>query len=361
MPDSPLAVVTGGSGFVGRHVVRALLDDKATAWRVAVLDIRPYTHESDVAADAGRVSARVGDLTVLGDVLSACTGASLVVHTATANPLDNSNQRLMQRVNVDGTRNVVEACKQCAVPRLVYLSSASIVFDGSDLVGVDETHPYPPSYIDYYSRTKAEAEKLVLAANHPPSLSTCALRPSAIFGPGDLVFIPRLAEIGAAGKSKYAIGDGTPIWDFTYVTNVSSACVKAAAALGLPDSPVAGQAYFITNCEPRPCWAFFGAIHSHLGYPPPTVHIPASLCYLIAVVIELILAVLRPVYKPKRAPSFSRQRVALMTSSRTFSCKKAKADFGYVPLVSIDDGIDRTIAHFSHLIVPPAHPASKMD
>jgi nucleoside-diphosphate-sugar epimerase len=334
MTEGPLAVVTGGAGFVGRHVIRALLDDKTCTWRVAVLDIRPYEHVSDVDSDAGRLTSRTGDLTVLGDVLAAFGGAELVIHTATANPLDNTNERLMQRVNVDGTRNVVEACKQCEVKRLVYLSSASIVFDGSDLFNVDETRPYPSSYIDYYSYTKAEGEKLVLAANSPPMLSTCSLRPSAIFGPGDLVMVPRLAEIGAAGKSKYAIGDGKPIWDFTYVTNVSFACMKAATALSMSNSPVAGQAYFVTNCEPRPCWGFFGSIHSRLS-------------------------LLRPIYKPKQPPSLSRQRVKLMTSTRTFSCKKARADFNYVPPVSMDEGLDRTIAHFTHLVA--AAPTKKVN
>jgi nucleoside-diphosphate-sugar epimerase len=379
-PARPLCVVTGGAGFVGRHIVRALLDDHrddirpvppqaATPgappgaqppprWRVVVLDLAPYVHDhhhhqQPSGEEPNPVHAVAGDITRLGDVVAAFAGASLVIHAATANPLDNKNVDLMWRVNVDGTKNVVEACKQCAVHRLVFVSSASVVFDGSSMLRVDETRPHPTRYIDYYSMTKAEAEKFVLAANKP-ALATCAIRPSAVFGEGDRVFLPRVAEVGRNGKSKFAIGDGTTLWDFTYAGNVAHACLAAAAKLA-PDSPLAGQAYFVTNADPRPCWHVFGTIQSKLGYPPPSIFIPVWICYILATIVDCILALIKPIYAPAKPPSFSRERVRLLTCHRTFSCDKAKRDFGYVPQVSMDEALDRTIASYPELAAPTLH------
>lgn len=347
LPDSltcdgsrPVVVVTGGAGFVGQHIVQAFLDDKAVDWQVVVFDLQRFEVEKD-----GKVSSRIGDLTRLGDVVSAFSEALLVVHAATANPLDNKNLRLMTRVNIEGTKNVIEACKQCHVRRLIYISSASVVFDGKDLLNVTERTPYPVRFIDFYSWTKAEAEKLVLAASKP-SLVTCSLRPSAVIGEGDKTFVPRLIEAGRSGKSKYVIGDGSSLWDFTYVGNVSYACLKLGRALEDPNSTCAGQAYFVTNREPRRFWEVTGILTSRLGYPPPSIHIPTIFCLVIAVILEIVLFLLKPLYVPKKPPTISRQRIALLTCSRVFSCDKAKQDFGYDPPVSMDEAIDRTVSYF---------------
>lgn len=336
-----VVVVTGGAGFVGQHIVQLFAQDESVDWKVVVFDLIPFDHEIDK-----KVSSIVGDLTRLGDVVAAFSTAHLVVHAATASPLDNKNQALMTRVNIDGTKNVVEACKQCHVRHLIYISSASVVFDGHDLLNVTEQQPFPKSFMDYYSWTKAEGEKLVLAANNKSSLITCAIRPSAVFGEGDRAFVPRLVEAGRSGKSKYLIGDGSPLWDFTYVGNISLACLQLAHALDASELVCAGQAYFVTNCEPRRFWEVSGILTSRLGYPPPSIHIPAALCFVLAFVLEVILLLLRPVYVPKKPLTFSRQRIALLTTSRTFSCDKARRDFGYRPRVSMDDAIDRTIEYF---------------
>ena len=253
----------------------------------------------------------------------------------------------MVAVNVEGTRNIIEACKQCRVKVLVHVSSASVVYNGELLDGVDETYPFPEEYRDHYSHTKAQAERLVLSASRGP-LATCALRPSAIFGPRDRAYLPRLIEAARAGKSKYIIGTGRNMWDMTYVENIAGACVDVAERL-VPRSNVAGQAYFITNCEPVPFWKYSGNLLEGLGYERPRIPLPFWLCFAIACIVEGILFLLRPWYKPRQPPSLSRARVRLLTTSRTFSCAKAKRDFGYEPQFDMEEAATKTIEYFKRL------------
>lgn len=342
-------VVTGGSGFVGKHLVRALLTSDQPPSQIAVFDLRPYQHDDPKTAHI--IEATTGSVTCLGDLIRAFRCADLVFHCVCANPMDDQNEALMWRVNVDGTKNVIEACKQCQVPKLVYLSSASVVFDGSHMRDVDESQPYPSRYVDYYSRTKAEAERLVLAANKDTML-TCALRPSSIFGEEDPLYVPRLIEAGRQSKSRYIIGNGKTKWEFTYVGNVASACVKAAEKLTV-GSPVGGQAYFITNDETTVLWEHMGIMLGALGYDVPRIHIPYLLCYVLASIIGFILFLISPVYKPKKPPTFNKHRVMLLTTDRSISCEKAKRHFGYFPSVSMDEANRRTIEYFRPEAAPP--------
>lgn len=332
-------LVTGGSGFLGRHLVRKLISKQS---HVVVFDLRQFTPEDP--SNAPFITSRVGTITQLGDVVSACRDVDVVFHCVSADPLASNNELLMWSINVEGTKNVIEACKQCTVPKLVFVSSASVVFDGSHMLNTDESRPYPRVYIDFYSKSKAEAERLVLAASRD-SLLTCSLRPSAIFGEGDPAFLPRLIEAGKQGKTKYIIGDGKTMWEFTYVGNIADACIQAAEHL-VPGSKVAGQAYFITNDETTLFWSQCGVILGKLGYPKPSVSIPFALCYVIATIVELILLLLSPMYKPARPPTFTRHRVMLLNTHRQLSCAKAKRDFGYKPAVSMEEGIDRTVQFF---------------
>lgn len=337
------SLVTGGSGFLGRHLVRKLLS--CSNHSVVVFDLRAYVHDDPETKD--RVIAKTGTITQVGDVVSACKDVETVYHCVSADPMASRNEKLMWSVNVEGTKNVIEACKQCEVKKLVFVSTASVVFDGSPMMGIDESRPYAKSFIDFYSKSKAEAEKLILMANRAP-LATVAVRPSSIFGEGDPTFVPRLVDAGKKGKTKYIIGNGKTLWEFTYVGNIADACIKVAGVLE-PGSSVAGQAYFITNDETTLFWEQCGVILGALGYPKPSICIPFAVCYLAAVLIELILLVLSPIYRPATPPTFTRHRIMLLTTHRKLSCEKAKKDFGYKPQVSMEEGIRRTIEHFKHL------------
>ncbi|KAF8068313.1 Nsdhl [Scenedesmus sp. PABB004] len=347
-PKKRTALVVGGAGFLGQHVVRQL--SESGRYDVRVFDIRP--------AGLPGVESVVGDIRRPADVAAAVEGVDVVIHVATATPTSENalNKTLMDEVNVAGTANVIAACRAAGVRALVYTSSASVVFDGRDLMGVDETTPYTTRPMDYYTQTKVAGEKLALAANGP-DLAVVALRPSGIFGEGDTVMVPTFVRQARAGKMKYIIGPGTNVWDFTYVGNVAQAHVLAADKL-CPGGPLAGQALFVTNQEPVPFWAFTGDVLSGLGYPRPSVRLPLALILAVAMIFEYII---RPLLRPIKELStdFTVFRVRIVTRQRAFSCARARDLLGYVPAVSIAEGVSRTCAHFAHLRNPDAPPPAE--
>lgn len=335
-------LVVGGAGFLGRHIVRQLLDHPRFGKHVRVFDLRD-------PQIAGVERAITGDLRKAEDVVAAVEGVDVVVHVATATPTSENalDKELMDGVNVRGTYNVVEACRHAGVRRLVYTSSASVVFTGDDLDGVDEAStPYASKPHDHYTATKIEGERIVLAANGA-RLATCALRPSGIFGEGDTVMVPTMVRQAKAGKMKYIIGTGRNLWDLTYVGNVAQAHVLAAERLEV-GSPAAGQAFFVTNQEPVPFWRFTGDLLEGLGYERPSKRLPLGLVLAIAMMFEYII---RPLLSPfvKLSSDFTVFRVRIVTRQRAFCGDKARTLLGYVPRTSVSEGLARTVAHFSHL------------
>lgn len=334
-----VALVVGGAGFLGRHIARQLLEGRRYS-SVRVFDIRP--------CGLPGADERIGDLRKYDDVVAAVQGADVVIHVATATPTsENSlNRKLMDDVNVTGLQHVIDACKASGVRKLVYTSSASVVFEGQDLVDVDESLPYASRPMDYYTETKIKGEKMALEANGP-DLATCALRPSGIFGEGDTVMVPTLVRQARAGKMKYIIGDGKNKWDLTYVGNVAQAHLLAAEELS-PGSPVSGQAFFITNQEPVPFWDFTGDLLEGLGYRRPSIHLPLALILVIAMLFEYVI---RPLLRPIKelTTDFTVFRVRIVTRQRAFSSAKARRLLGYTPATPLKEGIRRTVEHFEHL------------
>lgn len=340
------ALVTGGAGFLGRHVVQQLLD--SGKYEVTVFDIRPLDNPKPHASI-------VGDLRKPDDVQAAVQGMDVVFHIATAAPTGENalNIALMNGVNVDGTRHLLDACVAANVPRVVYTSSASVVFDGKPLVMAAEVDtPYASRPMDHYTRTKIEGEQMVLEANGRKladgagQLSTVALRPSGIFGEGDMVFVPTLVRNARRGKMKYVLGDGRNECDFTYAGNVAHAHLLAADALATHGSAVAGKAYFITNNEPRPFWTMMGDMCEGLGYARPRIHLPVLLVMFIAMVFEyVIMPLLRMLGKEVRS-DFTVNRILIATTNRTFSTARAQKDFAYAPQLGMREAIAKTLASF---------------
>ncbi|CAO2839373.1 unnamed protein product [Amaranthus hypochondriacus] len=348
-------VVTGGRGFAARHLVARLIRDEIFCVRIADLgpSIKLDSYEEGTLGKALR-SARAQyvsiDLRDKATVLKACQGAHVVFHMAAPDSSIN-NYNLHYSVNVQGTKNVIEACIELQVKKLIYTSSPSVVFDGvHEILNGDESLPYPVKHNDVYSATKAEGEALVLKANGKNGLLTCCIRPSTIFGPGDKLFVPSLVDAARAGKSKFLIGDGNNMYDVTYVENVAHAHICAERALsseGTVAEEAAGQAYFITNMEPIRFWEFMSLILEGLGYERPRIKIPAFVMMPIAYLVLFIYTLLAPF--GMKVPQLTPSRVRLLSRSRTFNCSKAKDRLGYIPIVSLQEGIERTIEAYSHL------------
>nr|XP_043637110.1 3beta-hydroxysteroid-dehydrogenase/decarboxylase-like [Erigeron canadensis] len=304
------------------------------------------------ALHSGRAEYVCMDLRNKSQVYKACDGVEVVFHMAAPDSSINNHQ-LHYSVNVHGTKNIIDACTVLNVKRLIYTSSPSVIFDGSHGIfnGV-EGLPYPAKHIDSYSSTKAEGEALVIKANGMNGLLTCCIRPSSIFGPGDRLFVPSLVAAARAGKSKFIIGNGKNMYDFTYVENVAHAHVCAERALasgGTVSKRAAGEAYFITNMEPIRFWEFISLILAGLGYERPKIKIPAFVMMLIAHLVKRIYHLLAP-YGMK-VPQLTPSRITLLSCHRTFSSFKATDRLGYRPIVPLQEGLKRTIESFSDLSV----------
>ncbi|KAK4422331.1 3beta-hydroxysteroid-dehydrogenase/decarboxylase isoform 2 [Sesamum alatum] len=349
-------VVTGGRGFAARHLVLMLI--KYDMFCVRIADLGPTVQldpdeENDVIGEAlksGRAQYVSADLRVKSQVLEACRGAEVVFHMAAPDSSINNHQ-LHYSVNVQGTKNIIDACIELKVKRLIYTSSPSVIFDGvHGIFNGNESLPYPSKHNDSYSATKAEAEALVIKANGSNGLLTCCIRPSSIFGPGDKLLVPSLVAAARAGKSKFIIGDGKNMYDFTYVENVAHAHVCAERALASEKTVAeraAGQAYFITNKEPIRFWDFMSLILEGLGYERPKIKIPACVMMPIALMVELIYKILAP-YGMK-VPQLTPSRLRLLSRNRTFDCSKAHDRLGYIPIVPLQEGLRRTIESYPHL------------
>jgi nucleoside-diphosphate-sugar epimerase len=238
------------------------------------------------------------------------------------------------RANVVGTENVVNACLQAGIRRLVYTSSPSVVFGGRDMEGVDESVPYPASYEAPYPQTKALAERLVLAANGA-ALATVALRPHLIWGPGDNHLVPRILARGQSGRLR-RIGRESKLIDSVYIDNAAEAHLLAADRLG-PGSPLAGKAYFISNGEPVPIWDLVNNILAAGGLPPVTRSVPKWLAMTAGWVLERLYCVLWPDAEPPMTRFLARE----LATAHWFTITAARRDLGYAPRVSIEEGLRR--------------------
>ncbi|KAH9480459.1 Sterol-4-alpha-carboxylate 3-dehydrogenase, decarboxylating [Psilocybe cubensis] len=216
-------MVIGGNGFLGRHIVQQLLDRGDI---VSVFDI--VERYNDVAFYAGDISNQESVASALRS-----SGTTCIIHTASPHATLN-NPALFHKVNVEGTKAVIAAAVETKVRKLVFTSSAGVVFNGEDIMDADERLPFPDVPMDAYNDTKAQAERAVLEANGKGGLLTVALRPAGIFGPGDRQVMSGLYQVYERGQTHFQIGDNTNLFDWTYVGNVAYAHLLAADKLETP-------------------------------------------------------------------------------------------------------------------------------
>ncbi|MGY8766924.1 MAG: NAD-dependent epimerase/dehydratase family protein [Pirellulales bacterium] len=321
------ALVTGGGGFLGRYIVEQLL---ARGDEVRVLGRRKY----DDLANAG-VDCIQGDVSDKSIVMQACEGQDTVFHTAAIAGIWGRWEDY-HRINTLGTSNVIESCKANKVSKLVYTSSPSVTFDGSDQNGINESVPYPARWLSHYPRSKAIAEQEVLEASLSGDLATCALRPHLIWGPRDTHLIPRLLDRAKQGKLRI-IGSGENLVDMVYVENAATAHIQAANALS-PDSQVAGKAYFISQGEPVNCWDWINDILQLAKIPKLRRKVPAKLAYLAGGTLEGVYRIARIF---DREPRMTRFLAAQLSTNHYFDLSNAQNDFGYQPAISTEEGMQR--------------------
>jgi len=317
------ALVTGGGGFLGSAMVRQL---RARGDEVVSFSRAEYPHLTALG-----VEQRRGDLSDLSALVDAATGCDIVFHVAAKAGVWGSFQEYYL-ANVAGTENVIAACRILSIGRLVYTGSPSVVFDGSDVEGGDESLPYPKHFEAHYPHTKALAEKAVLAANSR-ALATVSLRPHLIWGPGDNHLVPRIVAKARSGKLR-RIGRRHCFVDTVYVENAAEAHLNAADRL-TPGAPPAGKPYFISNGEPLPLWDMVNRILDAAGLPPETRSVSPLLAYVAGTVCEAIWKSMRLTGEPPMTRFVARE----LATAHWFDISAARKDLGYSPRISMDEGL----------------------
>ncbi|KAM4603124.1 short-chain dehydrogenase/reductase family 42E member 1 [Polymixia lowei] len=325
-------LITGGSGYFGYRLACSLYKKGA---KIILFDVTPPSQEMP----EGVVFLR-GDIREYAQVEKAVAGVDCVFHIASygMSGREQLNRNLIEAVNVRGTENVLKACVEKGVSRLVYTSTFNVVFGGQVIENGDESLPYLPLHLhpDHYSRTKSIAEMAVMRANGTGlkggagALHTCALRPAGIYGPGEQRHLPRVVGYIEKGIFRFVYGDPSSLVEFVHVDNLVLAHELAAEAL-TPEQQhrSAGQAYFISDGRPVNNFEFFRPLVEGLGYPFPKLHLPFSLIYFFAFLTEMIHHLVGPLYNFQ--PLLTRTEVYKTGVTHYFSMAKARAELGYKP------------------------------
>ncbi|XP_053194855.1 putative short-chain dehydrogenase/reductase family 42E member 2 [Scomber japonicus] len=336
-------LVTGGAGYFGFRLGRALASQGMS---VLLLDMNKPP--CDIPDGASFYQSDIRDYSSLYKL---CEGVDCIFHTASygmSGP-EQLRKEQVESINVGGTNNVINVCKERSIPRLVYTSTINVVFAGKPIEDGDEASvPYlpPDAHIDHYSRTKAIAEQMVLSANGCSLkggglLRSCVLRPCGIYGPEERRHLHRVMVNVERRLFSFRFGDPRARMNWVHVDNLVLAHTLAAEALTLKRSCVAsGQVYFINDGLSVNLFEWFTPLFEKLGYSRPLINLPVSLVYSAAILVEYLHVVLRPVIEVPLL--FTRSEVRNIAVSHTFKIDKAHRELGYCPKpYSLADSVEQ--------------------
>jgi len=327
-------LVTGGGGFLGKAIVKRLVD---RGWTVRSLNRGDYPDLAALGVEQIR-----GDLADPGTVDTAVAGCDAVFHVAAKASMWGP-AREFHDTNVKGTENVINACRRNGVSKLVYTSTPSVVHSGGHIEGADESLPYARRYHAHYPRTKAIAERAVLSAN-TAEMATVALRPHLIWGPEDTNLVPQIVARARTGRLRL-VGDGSNLVDSIFIDNAADAHLLACDELA-PTSACAGRVYFISNGEPLPLANLVNRIIGAAGLPPVERAVPFWLAWTLGAALEGAYRVL-PI---PGEPQMTRMIASHLATAHWYDISAARRDLGYQPVVTIDEGLRRLADWFESSI-----------
>lgn len=311
--------VTGGSGFVGGHTIEQLAK-KHTVFALA---------RSEVSAN--KVS-QYGATPVRGE-LGAIDPASLqdidaIIHSGAYVEEWGTREQFWQ-ANVVGTEQLLDAAKKAGVRRFIHVGTEAAVFDGHDLINIDETYPYPKQHQYLYSETKAAAEKAVLQAN-TEAMTTVSIRPRLVWGERDTSVLPTVLK--RIRENNFAwLDQGATYTSATHVLNLVHA-LRLALTQGQP-----GHAYFVADEGTMSIRAFLTQLVNTQRITPPEMSVPSSIARPLSAAIEWAWLT----FSLKGTPPMTRFAVDMMSSTITVNTIKAQKDLGYFPVVTWRKGIEQ--------------------
>ncbi|MCB0319980.1 MAG: NAD-dependent epimerase/dehydratase family protein [Bdellovibrionales bacterium] len=324
-----VALVTGGGGFVGGAITRQLIQNGIV---VRSLGRGEYPELQKLGVETYRHDLGSND-SFPREILE---GVDTIFHTA-AHVKMWGRYDDFYRINVQGTQKLLDQAVRAGVQRFVYTSSPSVVASGKDLLGVDESTPYPKRYEAFYPETKARAEQEVLQKNSD-TFHTCALRPHLIFGPGDTNLIPTVVSKARSGNLRQ-IGDGKNLVDFSYIEDCVTGHLLAAKALE-SNAESRGLAYFISQGDPYLLWEWVSRVVQLSGLPELKGSVPTTVAHGIATLLEMVSRLFPAIGEPR----FTRFLVHEMATSHYFNIQRARNLLGYSPSVTVAEGLKKTFA-----------------
>jgi len=315
-------LVTGGGGFLGTAICRQLLE---LGHHVVAFQRGDASH-----LKTSGIRVHRGDIRDEAALLAAAGNCGAIIHTAGKAGIWG-DPREYERINVDGTRNVIGVCHKLAIPFLIYTSSPSVVHGSKDIEGGDESLPLETRFLAPYPATKARAEQMVLAANSA-ALKTTALRPHLIWGPGDPHILPRLAD--KVRRGRLALPGVGKLVDTVFVDNAARAHIDALNELSAT-ARCAGRAYFISNDEPLPQGEIIGRLLAAVGIRVVILPVPVFAARCVGAVCETVWKLLRIATEPP-VTRFSADQLC---TAHWYDITAAKRDLGYRASVSITEGL----------------------
>jgi nucleoside-diphosphate-sugar epimerase len=325
-------LVTGAGGFLGLYITKMLLSRGYA--------VTNFSRSNHPELDKLGVKTILGDVANLEDVKVALKGQDAVFHVASKIGMWGKWSDF-ERINIGGVKNIIKCCKEYKIQRLVYTSTPSVAFGKKELCGVDESTPIPRHHLNFYAKSKAIAEKLILKANDSKDLCSVALRPHLIFGPGDTNLIPTVVKSAKSGRLQI-VGDGKNLVDVIFVENAADAHLKAFDAL-TTGAKVCGKAYFLGQEQPVVLWDFINEILKRSGVNEIERCISVKSAYAVGALLESSYALLG---KRDQDPPMTRFLALQLGKSHYFSHANAKRDFGYQVKVSTQEGVDRLFSYF---------------
>lgn len=318
----PVVLVTGATGFVGGRLVSALAE---RGHRVRALTRRTIGLET---LRASGVEIVRGDLADPASLVRAAEGVGLVFHAA-GRVSDWGPREAFLAANVEGTRNLVAACREAGVARLVHLGSLTVLGLPRDGRVVDErTPPEPPARGDFYTESKLEGERIVREAHGIGGLETTVVRPGAIWGPGDPNVVPRIVRLLRRGAMPY-VGGGRNLVGLVHVDNL----VRGLLLAGETEA-AAGEIFHLTDDEEITAREAIDGIADALGVPRPRLSIPFPVVLAVAALVEGTARAARL----RRPPPLTRYGARFVACHARYDLAKARRELGYAPAVSFREG-----------------------
>jgi nucleoside-diphosphate-sugar epimerase len=321
-------LVTGATGFIGGHVVRAAIERGHRVTTIA----RPASDAKEL--ESAGVTIIRGDLLDKASVDKSLDGTEIIVHCA-GKVGDRGALEEYRPINVDALQSLLQACKDRPISRFIHMSSLG-VYEARHHYGTDEREPLPDSHMDAYTTTKVEADRLVFAAHQSQSLPAVVLRPGFVYGPHDRSVLPRLLKRLRENRFNYLGGDQR-ILNCIYIGNLVDAVFLAA------ERPQAvGQAYNLTDAERITKERFINAIADALQFERPRQKLPRWLAALGSRILHRQIKKAGMTGKPWITPA----QYKFLQLNLDFSIEKAKRELGYHPRFSFDEGMRETMAWY---------------